>query len=248
MNTLGPYLIGVNETTVNGIQVPISALVGTKGMIEILNMSSCLLNVSFQNQGAITVPAQSQGIWRLIADQMGTQTVIITASQFYQNQAFLNGGNAPFGTFIPQIWVNVYQEDETEWYPPFVYTQSIDQGLIMWQSQVGAAGYTLALNDSNLQPYQMTFVHGFDVSISEGTANASSHITISNLAIPFAQSTNPLQYFISSSTTQCQNFSVRFPKPIPGIGPGGGVAVAPTFTVPAISTSQVSLIVYYTIN
>jgi len=261
---LFPYLSNAFLTLGSGFQgfpkVEIPIVIGTDGLVEVINLTNFGLTVTMQSQGNAYQDARSKCMYKLVGTQ-GQQMITLAVNLETAPPASFGPGpaiNGPYqlplalenaigiNAFYP-VWLNVYEKNEAEWYPPVALSPPPAQQIYF--ASLAAPGTLILPTTHDVYPAVpltngVCYLLGFDTSSNNGaTAASSGNLTISNLAQQPDGSTSMI-YHLVNTTTAGFSLSIRFPTPIPGNGGGSPI----TIVLPAVSTASESLIAYYSLT
>lgn len=102
-----------------GFYIPIIFVTNSNSLLEIINRSGFELLIDMPTGGSVVQEARSKAIYRMQGIQ-GQQVVTIQAQQAHDINY---GWNATFSPSYDKFFVNIWQEGETEWYPPTSITE-----------------------------------------------------------------------------------------------------------------------------
>lgn len=255
MQSFGPYFVQLYQFN----QRVVNINSGKASYLEILNYGPAMLQVNFQSGGTLWHGGRKQAIYKLVDQNQGAQTITITIPMLFSyvdafiapnvplqilnftEPSHLSPANAPF-------FVNIYQDGEIDWYPPFELSSLINKVTNFTTHAPAAGPYTLLVPTTATAftltrvpaAFQNTYLTGFDITIDAASASTTGTMTITNLQTQ-DDGSNQLAYRLRSMTVpDAQLYSIRFPDPISNQSNS-----QITFNMPSLGDAQIALNVFY---
>lgn len=242
MYTLGPF----NLLEIGSPPTQITVNVGKNGFVEILNYTGFLFQVGIGTFGTCWHDAYGRAIYP-IQNAMGPQTISIGIavspdidSCFGQPNLLFQEASG-FGDIIGRYYINVYQEGEAQWYPPYSMTNPVPQMLSGYATKT-AVGASLSLSLPIQAPVGglgRCYLTGFDFTCGINTTPTSATLTLTNV-IAQESGSSSLAWRFTTGANGLPLQQVRFPAPIPN-DPGN----QPTYSIGSLGATAILNAYYY---
>lgn len=217
-----------------------NVFVGRAGLIEFINESMLDITVTMP-QGTIIIEQRSKTIWKIPTYLQGQVSIAFAPIYQYQIQpqgiAFFQN-NPVMGT-ASVLWINTYEDGETEWYPPIALgALSSSNGAAFFKSATAPNGVVtnIIIGPFVSYPNSCIFLWGVDSHAEAPSATANATLTISGLI--GGQINYEVGAFLNSFP---QQLSVRYSPPLSSTAGGSITVSAPAWTANRFTT------VYYTV-